>query len=167
MLVRCWVQPLLPLDVPRSLRFRALPVFDTDIVRMFTHSYAAFMGLARWHLLFGSEFRAFAWRNKWAPVATSEVINYKKSIRTWQAFELRTRIVYWDEARFYIEHSFTTGDAVCVRALVEGLVRGPDGVLHPGEVFGALGVAAATLHPTQEEIAEIECLKRQSGRTTS
>jgi hypothetical protein len=45
--------------------------------RMFTHSYALFMGLARWHLLFGSQFRNLAVRHKWAPVTTCEVINYR------------------------------------------------------------------------------------------
>ena len=147
----------------RILQFRAWPLIDTDFSRMFTHSYAAFMGLARWHLLFGSEFRALALRNKWAPIASAEVISYRKSVRAWQRFALETRVVFWDEARFYIEHVFVSNDVVCMRALVEGLVRGPLGVFHPNDVFGNTGFAGRPPAISSEQVEEIECLRKLSS----
>ena len=57
---------------------------DTDVTCMFTHSYAMLMGLARWHWLFSSQFRKLALqlalRDKWIPVTTGEIINYRRSI---------------------------------------------------------------------------------------
>jgi acyl-CoA thioesterase FadM len=150
----------------RSLRFRALPFIDTDLTRMFTHSYASFMGLARWHLLFGSEFRAVALKNRWAPVTASEMINYRKSIRAWQTFELKTRILFWDDARFYVEHFFVLDETICARALVEGIVRGPEGILRPNDVFATLGFKEGppSLEPMQ--LAEIENLKKLTAANT-
>src|SRR5262245_12783419 len=94
-ILRCLISATAPVESERRLSFRAVPFIDTDITRMFTHSYALFMGLARWHLLFGSQFRKLALRHKWAPVTTGEMINYRRSIRAFQKFELRTRVIYW------------------------------------------------------------------------
>lgn len=162
-LARCFIEPLLPVNAKRSLHFRALPLIDTDFARMFTHSYASFMGLARWHLLFGSEFRGQALRNRWAPVTTSEVTSYRKSIRAGQAFDLETRVIWWDEAYFYVEHLFVRDNVVCVRALVEGLVRGPAGILRPNDVFAAAGFTGGPPDMGEEQKEEVECLKRLSG----
>ena len=162
-LAKCFIEPLLPVNAKRSLRFRAIPLIDTDVTRMFTHSYASFMGLARWHLLFGSEFRALALRNKWAPVTSSEITAYRKSIRAWQAFELETRIVFWDEARFYVEHLFISNKVVCVRTLVEGLIRAPSGILRPGDVFAAAGFTGGPPNISAEQREDVECLKRLSA----
>ena len=128
--------------------------------RMFTHSYALFMGLARWHLLFGSQFRKLALRHRWAPVTTGEMINYRRSIRAFQKFELRTQVIYWDENRFYVEQSFNVSGQVFVSALVEGLVRSPQGVLQPGEVFAKAGYEGSVPEPSQEMKERIACLKK-------
>ena len=160
MIMRCLVSATAPVERERCLSFRAIPFIDTDFTRMFTHSYALFMGLARWHLLFGSQFRKLALRHKWAPVTTGEIINYRRSIRAFQKFELRTRVIYWDENRFYVEQSFNVSGQMFVSALVEGLVRSPQGVLEPGEVFAKAGYEGPAPEPSQEMKERIACLKK-------
>lgn len=162
MIMRCLIGATAPVEKERCLSFRAIPFIDTDITRMFTHSYALFMGLARWHLLFGSQFRKLALRHKWAPVTTGEIINYRRSIRAFQKFELRTRVIYWDENRFYVEQSFNVTGQMFVSALVEGLVRSPHGVLEPGEVFAKAGYEGPVPEPSQEMKERIACLKKSS-----
>ena len=84
MIMRCLISATAPVERERCLSFRAIPFIDTDVTCMFTHSYALFMGLARWHWLFGSQFRKLALqlalRDKWVPVTTGEIINYRRSI---------------------------------------------------------------------------------------
>ena len=161
-ILRCLISAAAPVGIPRHLSFRAIPLIDTDFSRMFTHSYASFMGLARWHLLFGSEFRNLAVRFKWAPVTTRELIFYKRSIRAFQRFELRTRIIYWDEDRFYVEQSFHVGSQTVAGALVEGLVRSPQGVLKPGEVFAKAGYSGPAPEPSEGMRQRIAYLKKLS-----
>ncbi len=156
MFARCLIESMLPVNAKRSLRFRALPLIDTDVTRMFAHSYPSFMGLARWHLLFGSEFRGLALRNQWAPVTTSEITSYRKSIRAWQAFVLETRIVFWDEACFYVEQLFVMDNVVCVRALVEGIVRGPSAILRPNDVFAAAGFTSGPPDISEEQRRKLD-----------
>jgi len=160
--LKCLISATARVDRERCLSFRPMPLIDTDSTRMFTHSYALFMGLARWHLLFGSELRNVAVRNKWAPVTTCEVITYKRSIRAFQKFELRTRVIHWDEDRFYVEQSFDVSDQTFVSALVEGLVRGPQGVLKPGDVFAKAGYEGPAPELSEEMKEWIAYLKRSS-----
>ena len=159
-ILRCLISATAPVEKERCLSFRAIPFIDTDITRMFTHSYALFMGLARWHLLFGSQFRKLALRHKWAPVTTGEMINYRRSIRAFQKFELRTRVIYWDENRFYVEQSFNVSGQMFVSALVEGLVRSPQGVLKPAAVFAQAGYDGPAPEPSQRDEGE-DCLSKE------
>jgi len=138
-IARCLIQAVKPINDTHSLRFRAWPLIDTDISRVFTHSYALFMALARWQLLFGSTFRAAAIKHKWVPITTAETITYKRSIRALESFKVTTQIIYWDEERFYVEHTFIANGKLCLRALVEGMIRSPAGVMKPAEVFAMAG----------------------------
>ena len=123
-----------------KLKFWAIPLLDTDVSRLFTQTYALYMGLARWNLLFNSEFRNAALKHAWVPVTTKETINYKKSVRAFDRITLITRIVFWNERRFYMEHIFYVKKEICAIAYVEGLVRGPKGHLKPIEAFKTMGV---------------------------
>ena len=123
-----------------TLDFMAVPLIDTDYTRLFTQTYSLYMGLARWNFLFNSEFKTAALKKAWVPVTTSETITYKKSIKAFSHVKLVTRMLHWNERRFYLEHVFYVNGQVCAHAYVEGLVRSPAGHLKPTEVFTALGI---------------------------
>ena len=166
MIMRCLISATAPVERERCLSFRAIPFIDTDVTRMFTHSYALFMGLARWHWLFSSQFRKLALqlalRDKWVPVTTGEIINYRRSIRAFQKFELRTRVIYWDENRLYVEQSFNVSGEMFVSALVEGAVRSPQGVLSPAALFAQAGYDGPAPEPSHEMKEKIASLKKSS-----
>jgi len=166
MIVRCLIGATAPVERERCLSFRAIPFIDTDVTCMFTHSYALLMGLARWHWLFSSQFRKvalqLALRDKWIPVTTGEIVNYRRSIRAFQKFELRTRVIYWDENRFYADQSFNVSGEMFVSALVEGAVRSPQGVLSPAALFAQAGYDGPPPEPSQEMKERIASLKKSS-----
>jgi acyl-CoA thioesterase FadM len=124
-----------------ELNFWALPFIDTDYSRLFTQTYALYMGLARWNFLFNSEFKTAALKKAWVPVTTAETIQYKKSIKAFNRVKLVTRMVHWNERRFYLEHIFYINNEVYAHTYIEGLVRSPSGHLKPQEAFEALGVS--------------------------
>lgn len=123
-----------------DLTFRVIPLLDTDFTRMFTHAYGAFMGLARWQYVFGSHLRDTALKNKWAPVTTSDTITYQRSIKAFSKITVRTRLITWTERRFYLEHLFLVGGKQAAHCYVEGLIRAPQGMMRPGDVFAASGL---------------------------
>jgi hypothetical protein len=124
-----------------------------------------FMAFARWELLFGSEFRSLAFKNKWAPVTTAETVTYRRSIQAFEKFQVTTKIVFWDDERFYVEHRFMCNDRLCLRALVEGMIRSPEGVLKPGEMFEQTGDVGEKPKISQQLLAEIEALRSASEFT--
>jgi acyl-CoA thioesterase FadM len=166
MITRCLISATAPVERERCLSFRAIPFIDTDVTCMFTHSYALLMGLARWHWLFSSQFRKLALqlalRDKWVPVTTGELINYRRSIRAFQKIELQTRVIYWDENRLYVEQSFNVSGEMFVSALVEGAVRSPQGVLSPAALFAQAGYDGPAPEPSQEMKERIASLKKSS-----
>jgi acyl-CoA thioesterase FadM len=123
-----------------ELTFWAIPLIDTDFSRMFTQTYALYMGLARWNFLFNSEFKNAALKRAWVPVTTAETMRYKKSIKAFSRVRLVTRMVHWNDRRFYLEHIFYVNNEVYAHTYIEGLVRSPAGHLKPKEAFAVLGV---------------------------
>lgn len=128
------------LDQVFKLRIIVLPFIDTDFKRMFTHTYGSFMSLARWQCLFNSELRNTAIKSKWFPVTVAETIDYKRSIKWFSRVVVETRILCWNENRFYVEHQFKVNDEVYTHAYVEGLVRSPSGIKRPSEIFQVAGL---------------------------
>jgi len=128
------------LDEDLSLSFWAIPLLDTDVSRLFTQTYNKYMGLSRWNLVFNSEFRTGAFKRGWVPVTTRETISYKRSIKAFETVKLTTRLLFWDDRRFYHEHIFTVKGEVRAICYLEGMLRGPKGHLKPTDAFKELGV---------------------------
>ncbi len=68
------------------------------------------------------------------------MITYKKSIRAFSKVTLRTRLLCWDDRRFYLEQIFYVNQEIYAHAYVEGSIRSPRGFLKPTEVFLDSGV---------------------------
>ncbi len=126
---------------PLTLKFWVVPLLDTDLTLLFTHTYNHYMALARWNLVFNSEFRTGALKKGWAPVTTKETIKYKRSIRAFETVTMTTKLLFWNERRFYHKHTFTVKGEVRAICFVEGMLRGPKGHLKPSEAFEKLGVS--------------------------
>lgn len=123
-----------------EVSFVALPLIDTDFSRLFTHSYSSYMAICRWHFLFNSELRQAALKKRWVPVSTRETIDYKKSVKAFDRVQVRTKLICWDDRRFYLEQTFLVRGNIHARCFLEGLVRGPDGILEPLMVFQTVGL---------------------------
>ena len=139
-IIKCLLSPKRGLLEDFEVNFLVIPLIDTDFTRLFTHSYSSYMAICRWHFLFNSELRSAALKKRWVPVTTSETIEYKKSIKALDRVRVRTKLLYWNDKRFYLEHSFLVRGHLHAQCYVEGLVRGPSGILEPPRVFQTLGL---------------------------
>ena len=143
-LVKCFLTPTLKLDDTFNLSFIAIPFIDTDFSRLFTQTYSLYMGISRWHYVFHSQFRNFAIKRGWAPVTTAETIEYKKSIKAWDKVTVETKLLCWNSKRFYLSQKFLVRGNIHALCYVEGLIRGPEGILEPPRVFHAVGLATSS-----------------------
>jgi len=81
----------------------------------------------------------FLLKHKWRPIIASVSIRYKHSLRPFQRYQLRTRLLCWDHKWFFAEHRFERGGELVAIGMAKGLFRGPAGNVTPEEVFKALG----------------------------
>jgi hypothetical protein len=120
--------------------FRLVPLTDTDVTRAFTHTFSMLMALARFHIVFSSELRTVAVRRKWIPFSAAETIAYWKPLRSLEQVSVRTSLACWDERRFYLSHSLDVRGNTRAVGYAQALIRGPQGILHPGDVFREAGL---------------------------
>lgn len=90
---------------------------------------------------FGLSIRTGLWDvlrdNKWGLVVAGSSVRYRARIRPLQRFELRTRLLGWDDKFFYIEQAMLRGETTCNHALLR------TGVTEKGRLTDPLRVARA------------------------
>lgn len=114
-----------PLDVSVT-RMRVGPT-DLD---MYGHvnngTYLQMMDVARSNYL--ADVRAFRRlvQLRWYPVVAASTVTYRRSLLLGQRFELRTRVVGWDERVVFLEQEFVRDGDRIARGIVAGrfLARG-------------------------------------------
>lgn len=160
-IIKCLLSSTRDLLDDFKVSFIALPFIDTDFLRLFTHTYSSYMALCRWNFVFNSKLRNVAFKKAWAPVTTSEVITYYKSIKAFELVVVETKLLYWNSKRFYLVQNFLVKGQLRAQCYVEGLIRGPNGTLEPPDVFKNLGV---TQNSPQAPSAILELFAIKNGR---
>lgn len=150
MLVRLWLTLATGLGKPRiglfdesRLAFRVWPN-DLDVnLHLTNNRYLRAMDLGRWD--YGM--RARLWvemaRRRWFPLVGTATLRFRKGLAAFERYELRTRLVAWDEKWCWFEQRFCVGDTACAIGRVKVLFRGPRGNVPTRELFAACGVSDA------------------------
>lgn len=121
----------------------SLRVWPTDLdvnIHMNNARYLAIMDLGRIDLILRTGlWRAFL-RRSVRPVVASTVVRFRRPLRPFQRFRLHSRLVGWDERRFYMEHTLEAGGTVACDALVRGaFVRTSGGSIPMADMIESLG----------------------------
>lgn len=101
--------------------------------------YVSLMGLGRADLLTRTRILRKALRRKWAPVVGGVVVRYRREIRAFERFTLRSRIVGWDEKWLYIQHIVEAGGKMRAVAYARGVLRDRDGAVPTADVLSLAG----------------------------
>jgi acyl-CoA thioesterase FadM len=133
-----WRPPLRLLD-ESILRFRVWPS-DLDInLHMTNGRYLALMDLGRLDLIVRMGMLRHMIRRRWQPVAASATVRFRRSLRPFQRFQLRTRLLCWDAQWIYFEQRLERGGTLVARGIIRALLRGPDGNVPTAEILGVMG----------------------------
>jgi acyl-CoA thioesterase FadM len=123
------------------VRFTALPT-DCDLnIHVNAGRYLSFMDVARMDLIGRTGLLRHLMRRGWRPIMGGAVVRYRREIRPFERFLVRSRILGWDEKWFYIEHLVEKGDQHCASAFTRTLIRKKGESLAPGEVLELLGLS--------------------------
>ncbi|GAA5080475.1 thioesterase family protein [Roseibacterium beibuensis] len=97
---------------------------------------------------FGLSIRTGLWdtlkRERWGLVVAGSSVRYRARIRPLQRFDLRTRLLGWDDKFFYIEQAMVRGETVCNHALLRTGVTEKGRLTNPLRVADALGIDRAS-----------------------
>ncbi|MCK5749154.1 MAG: thioesterase family protein [Oricola sp.] len=101
--------------------------------------YMTVMDLGRLDLIL----RTGLWRamreRKWYPVVGSAKITFRRSVNVFEAFELTTQILGWDEKWLYIEHRMERGGKLLAVGHIKGLFLSPEGKVPMTDLASAAG----------------------------
>jgi acyl-CoA thioesterase FadM len=123
------------------LRFRVMPG-DLDFnAHMNNGRYLSLMDLGRTDLVVRAGLLRAAWLKRWRPVLGGATIRYRRSLRPFQRFELRTRLLGWADRWFVFEQRFVADGQIYALALARGVFVGRDGTVSPEATLAAVGVS--------------------------
>ena len=149
-----------PLGTVRT-PFRAWP-HDLDVnAHVNNGRYATLMDLGRVDLMARSGLMPIIRTSRMHPVVTAQHIVYRRSIAPFEAFELRSRVIGWDERFVYMEQVFERAGRFVARGVIQALFLGPAGRVPSAELMTMFGVTTnvpvpsgvAALFPAPERTA--------------
>ncbi len=140
------------------VKFRVWPN-DLDLnAHMNNGRYLTLMDLGRMDLIVRLGLFGPSLKNKWRPAVASQTILFRRSLKPFQKYELRTRILGWDTKWIYLEQLFMIGVKPAARALVKALILEPQGAVPTSVLFAELslpgsGDAVAVSPPMPEDVS--------------
>jgi acyl-CoA thioesterase FadM len=160
---------------PSLLHFRVLPTdLDTNL-HMNNGRYLTIMDLGRLDLMLRSGLWRPLWRNDWAPMAGAVVIRFRRELRLFERFVLRTRIAAWSDTTAVMEQAFFFADgarkgqmAACALMKAGFYDRGDRRLITVKRLIAELGVPAEATQsppasPDIEAFLKAEAALRRAG----
>ncbi|HYK01885.1 MAG TPA: thioesterase family protein [Thermoanaerobaculia bacterium] len=126
-----------PLD-ESVVRFTVLP-HDCDLnFHLNAGRFVSFMDIARVELIGRTRLLGMLLRRGWRPVMGGCVVRYRRSILPFERFDIRTRVVGWDEKWIYVEHVVEKDGEFCAIGHMRTVIRGRNGTIAPQDVLALL-----------------------------
>jgi acyl-CoA thioesterase FadM len=95
--------------------FTALP-HDCDLnIHLNAGRYLCFMDVASMDLIGRTRLLRPLLKRKWRPIMGGCTVRYRREIRPFERFRVRSRVIGWDEKWIYLEHVVETRSASCAR----------------------------------------------------
>jgi acyl-CoA thioesterase FadM len=146
-LIISYLQPKVGINDEQSLHFRTWP-HDLDLnLHMNNGRYLTLMDLGRMQLLIRLGVMGTVMKNRWMPVIGGAEIRFRRSLAPFQSFELKTRLISWDEKWVYIEQKFVSRGEIVAIAHIKGLIKGKKGPVPTHILLAHMGHSEAPLHP--------------------
>ncbi len=121
--IRSRWKPQLDLVDKSVLRFHVLPN-DLDInMHMNNGRFNSIMDLGRVDIMQRTGLLKILTQNKWFGVVGSIHTRFRRPLKLFQAYELHSQIIYWDEKWTWIEHKMYSNGKLISSALVQTLIR--------------------------------------------
>jgi acyl-CoA thioesterase FadM len=75
----------------------------------------------------------------WGIAVAGATVRYRRRIRAFERFEMRTRTLGWDRRFLYMEQSLWKGEECANHLLIRSAITSRAGIVDPGELVAAMG----------------------------
>jgi acyl-CoA thioesterase FadM len=121
-----------------DLSFRVWPQ-ETDKKYMNNASFWTITEMGQMDFLFRTGLFKLCRRHHWYPLVGSQKMVYKKPLKRFERFQLRSQVTYCDDKWLYIEQTFLKNDQLIANGLVKVIFRGKNGNVPVSQVLTSLG----------------------------
>lgn len=83
-------------------------------------------------------------RNRWGLTMAGASVMYRKRVRMFERFEVRSRALGWDDKFIYLEQSMWRGETCTSHILYRSAVTDKNGIVAPSRVLDAIGSDAVS-----------------------
>jgi acyl-CoA thioesterase FadM len=141
-----------PLD-ESVVRFTVLP-HDCDLnIHLNAGRFVSFMDVGRMELIARMRLLGTMLRRGWRPVMGGAVVRFRRSVLPFERFDVRSRVVGWDEKWIYVEHIVEKDGTFCAVGHMRTVIRSKQGNVPPAEVLALLKMDIAS-PPLPEFVAK-------------
>jgi YbgC/YbaW family acyl-CoA thioester hydrolase len=151
------------------VRYRVWPNdLDTNL-HVNNGRYLTLMDLGRLDLLLRNGAVRHVLARKWYPVLASCHIRFRRPLNLFQRFEIRTRIVTWDEKWIYMEQRMLRNGGLVVHAYLKGVfVARAGGSVPITRLLELMGIAQAApaMPPAMAAWIDAEARSARDARET-
>lgn len=137
-------------------------LMDIDLnLHMNNGRYFSIMDLARFDLLYRAGVFGTLFKTGHFPIVASESIRFRKSLKPFQKFIVRTQIISWDEKDFFVSQKFISKGKLYGEGFIKGRFKKKGvGSVPTKDVFKVLGkqYEGPSMLPLAKKQAEIESL---------
>ncbi|MBT3045225.1 MAG: thioesterase family protein [Candidatus Thiodiazotropha sp. (ex Codakia orbicularis)] len=141
------------------LNLRVLPN-DIDVKKISNDRFLALMDLGRMDIAFRAGLLKSMIKNKWVPLATFDIIRFRYPLKAFQKYQLRTRIIWWDDRTGYFKQVFERKGRVVATGYVCATFLGANGPIAPDDILAEIG--QSSIRPSEPKIVaklrELEAL---------
>lgn len=78
-------------------------------------------------------------RRGWMPVLGAATVRFRRELRVFEAFEMATRIAYWDDKWVYFAQSFERAEVLHAEGFARAIVKRRGETVSPAELMSSLG----------------------------
>ncbi len=135
------LRPKLGLLDTSQVRLRVWPN-DLDFnLHMNNGRYFTVMDLGRIDLMIRTGVVRWMWRQKWTPVVGSETMRFRRALKPFQPYRLKTRVLCWDERWVFLEQRFESeAGELAALGIVKAVLTAERRTLRPKEALKIMGM---------------------------
>jgi acyl-CoA thioesterase FadM len=144
----------LPLHGESVLHLRVWPNdLDTNM-HMNNGRYLTLLDIGRFDLLLRGGIFRMGLRKKWIPVLGAATVRFRRSLRLFEPFTLRTQLIGWDGSWIYIRQIIEAKGKLVTLAYIRGMLTGPEGRVPTTELLKAMQAEGSVSPPLPEGIVQ-------------